>query len=236
MSDEYTRTAGDQSESTGEADSAVARFASDIAGVLVTPVETMRSIGERQAVVPALVVVLLVVGISTGVQAIMLLMHVSPFAGPDPAVPGFILGIQLTNLLWNLVWVPVAWTITAGMLFGIAWLLGGRGQFMSLWATSGFAWLPSLLITPILAGHELVGMVSGGLQLLSLLIVIPVSIGAFVWYLALLTIAIRETMAVTTGRAVGVIALYFAVLVMIAVLILCIVLLIAAAIFGLAVA
>lgn len=236
MTGEYTSTGRDNYQSASEPDSAIASFATDVAGVLVAPAETLRTIGDRRAVIPAMVLVLLVVGVTTAVQAAMLFTQLSPFTGASSPIPGLLLGVQLTNLLWNLVWAPVIWTITSGMLFGIAWLLGGRGDFMSLWAASGFALLPQLLVAPILAGHELVGTVSGGLQLLSLLIVLPVSIGAFFWYLALLAIAIRETMAVTTGRAIGVIALFVAVVVMIGVLIACILFLITAAILGVAVA
>jgi hypothetical protein len=231
------RTSGAEgADDHGTTESAISRFITDIAGVIVSPTATLRNIGERGAVIPALMLVILIAVLSTGIGVAVLLAQASPATGPASPAVGFLLGFQLVNLLWNLVWYPVFWTIMAGMLFGIAWMLGGRGRFQALWAASGFALIPQLLTVPLLAGQELVGVVGGPLQILTALVLIPVWLGAFGWNLVLLTIAIRETMNVSTGRAAGVLGLLILALLLIAALIACVLIIIFALFISAAVA
>ncbi len=213
-------------------DSAIARFATDLAGVLMTPSAALRDIGQRGAVAPALALVMLVVLLNTAVQAAMLVLELSPTTAPALFGTGVALSLQLMGLLVNLILAPVLWVVSAGILWGLAKLLGGEGTFKSVLAPIGFAYLPQLLTIPVLAGSELAGVVGGGLQLLTLLVTIPVVIGALVWSLVLMVIAIRENMALTTGRATGVLGLFFLVAMLIGFLIACILILMSLLIFG----
>jgi hypothetical protein len=219
---------------------ALASFASDVAGSLLSPSETLRDIGERRAVAPALILVLLIAVIASMAQATLLILEVLRVPGFYSPVPQMVTAplaaFQLMSLMWNLVWIPVFWTLLAAMVYGVTWLLGGRGSFMSLWAATGFAMAPQLLVAPFSSATEMLGIIGGGSQFLGLLITIPLVMGAFVWTLALLVIAIRETMAVSTGRAIGSLATLFGVVMAFGLLIVCAFMLVVAAIIGAAAA
>jgi hypothetical protein len=226
--------------STGAAEpgsgSSLGRFAEDVAGALVSPSETLRDIGRREAIVPAIMLVLLIAAISAAGQFFVIMLNLSPMSAfPAPMAgifTGPALGMQLVSVLWNMVWAPVLWTIVALLLYGAAYVLGGRGRFAALWAASGFALVPQLLVAPVATASELLGWLGAGWQLLGLLFVLPVTIGAFFWTLSLFAIAVRETMSLSTGRAVGSVALLIGGLLLIAALFICLFILIFAALFG----
>jgi hypothetical protein len=214
----------------GQADesqsSALSQFAEDVAGSLVAPVETLRDIGRREAIIPALALVVLIVGISVAGQLAVMLLNVMGIGGVDLGIAGpaagTMIAFQISGILWNIVWGPVLWTIVAAVLYGVTYLLGGRGRFLALWAASGFALTPQLLVAPIASANELLGWVGTGWQLLGMLVVIPITIGAFCWTVGLYVIAIRETMNVTTGRAFGAIGLLLGGLILLGILLACV--------------
>jgi hypothetical protein len=205
--------------------SAIWRFADNVAGSLVTPVRTLRDVAEREAVVPALMLVVLIVAVSSAGQAATILLGFGQFAGLYSPVLGAAAGtlvtLQLLGLAGNLIWVPVFWTILAAILYGVAYLLGGRGRFGGLWAASGFAFAPQLLLAPFTAVGDVLAPLGSGYQLLGWLVVLPVTIAMAIWTLILLAIAVRESMAISTGRAVGAIALLIGGVVGLAALIIC---------------
>jgi hypothetical protein len=224
-------------EATGaETESAIAQFAEDVAGALLSPSKTMRSLGEREAIIPAIMLVLLIAGISALGQFAVIMLNLGPLAAlPGPvsgAVAGPLLATQLVSVLWNIVWAPVLWTIVAAMLYGVAYLLDGRGRFPALWAASGFALAPQLLVAPLGTANELLGWLGTGWQLLGLVVLLPVAIGAFFWTLGLFAIAVRETMALSTGRAVGSVAILIGGLFLIITMIICVFILVIAALVG----
>jgi hypothetical protein len=203
---------GQANEVDGESgESAIGRFAEYLAGTIISPSETLRRIGEREAILPAFVVVMLMAGISAATQLVLLAFNLDPFGAIEAEFPGLasqsFMAMQFTGIVSNFIMVPVIWLIVSGLLFGAAWLLGGRGRFMTLWAATGFALVPQLVTAPVTAAGELLGLVGSGAQVLGWLITLPVSIGAFIWTLVLFAIAVRETMNVTTGRAAGSIGL-----------------------------
>jgi hypothetical protein len=97
----------------------------------------------------------------------------------------------LVNALF---FTPLLLLIGTGILYLVARLLGGWGSFGGLLATQGFANIPSFLLAP--------------LTLLANILRIPVLGGLFtlvfsIWTLVLIVIGIRESMALSTGRAVA---------------------------------
>jgi hypothetical protein len=224
MSDQPDPTIGREQETRSE-ESAVVRFAEDVAGTILSPSETLHRIGEREAIIPALVVVLLMTAINSAGQLALLALDIGPFANLDTEIPGLVSGsllaMQVSSILWNFIMAPVLWVIVAGLLFGAAWLLGGRGRFSALWAATGFALVPQLIIAPVSVAGELLSLLGSGFQLLGLLITLPVTIGAFIWVLVLFAISVRETMSLTTGRAAGAVGLLIGGAILLAILIAC---------------
>lgn len=203
------------------------QFSQDVAGTLLRPVDTLRDIGRREAIISALVLVVLFAGISVVAQAASLALSVVGAPGFDsPAMPFAaqpVAATQMAGILWSLVWAPVAWTLMAVALYVAAYFLGGRGKFASVWAATGFALTPQLLVAPLTAVNEVLGVLGAGWQLFGWILLLPVTIGAFIWSVVLSVIAVRETMGLSTGRAIGSVAILFAVILMIVVLIVCLI-------------
>lgn len=199
-------------------------FAEMVGGALFSPSRTLREVGQREAIVPAIVLVILVVSISVSGQIAALLAGLREAAGTDTALgagAGSFLAFQLTGILWNVVWGPVLWTLTAAGLYGTAYLLGGRGRFMALWAATGFALTPQLLAAPLAPMLEAAGAFGAGWQLLGIFVFGPVYLVTFIWTLALLGVAVAQTLNLSGGRAFGSVALLIGGLMLLGILLIC---------------
>ncbi len=221
----FQKPIGHLEQESSDQPGAISRFATDIAGVLLTPSDTLRDVGARQAVVPAVLLVMLIVVVSTAGQMVVAtleLFQVPGFTSPvAPVFAGTTAAMNLMSLFWNIIWAPVFWTIIAGVIYLVARAMGGNGNFGALWAASGFALTPQLLIAPFTTAGELMALVGGVAQVFGWLVVFPLVIAGFVWTLVLYAIAIRETMGLSTGRAVGTLAILGGVLIGIGILLVC---------------
>lgn len=127
------------------------------------------------------------------------------------AAPAFVIGSSL-------VLAPIGLFISAGLFWLVARILGGQGSFGGLFAAVGFAGaVPTLVQAPLVALLGLAGPAFSPL-------ISSVSLIAGIWSLILDVIAIRESMNLSTGRAIAVI-----VLLIVLVIVLCCVLAIALA-------
>jgi hypothetical protein len=109
---------------------------------------------------------------------------------------GFIVALSFASLFL----APLFSVILHGLTYLIARALGGEGKFSGLYATQGFASLPTLPAIPVLMVANLLGPLG---QLISL----PVSFAIFIWNLVLSVLGIREAMNLSTGRAIGTVAI-----------------------------
>ncbi len=91
---------------------------------------------------------------------------------------------------------PIVLAIWAGILWLVARLLGGIGQYSSLFSTVGFASVPNILLAPITALLNLGGAALAALSSL-------VGFAFAIWTIVLTVIAIRESMRLSTGRSVA---------------------------------
>jgi hypothetical protein len=173
----------------------------------------MREVGERHAVVPAMILVFLVAAIIASGQMATLLgrSRAVASAGSDAFgdQAGALLAAEASGILVSLIWGPVLWTLAAGALYGVAYLLGGRGSFMALWPATGFALAPQLLVAPFSPALEAAASLGPTWQLILLMFSIPSSILAFVWTIILLGVAVSATMGLSAGRAVASIGILF---------------------------
>lgn len=91
---------------------------------------------------------------------------------------------------------PLGLAITSGILYLCGRLLGGRGPYSALFSTEGFASIPSALLVPFTVLFNLIGGVGASLgSCLSFLVGI--------WVLVLTALAIRESLNLSTGRAIA---------------------------------
>jgi hypothetical protein len=199
--------AGVAPERNDTSTSAPWQFAEWTAGAIFQPTRTLLSVSERRAVAHAIVLVILLVLVNTSGQVASMLGRAvasirsgaSLFDGPA----GVLFAAELSSVIWNIVWFPALWLITAGVLFGIGYLLGGRGSFMGFWAASGFALTPQLLIAPLSPALEAAGALGSGWQILTVLVSIPISIATFIWTLALLAVALQQSLMLSGTRSVA---------------------------------
>lgn len=95
--------------------------------------------------------------------------------------------------------------IASGIYYLVGRLLGGRGAFSGLLSTQAFAAIPGVLLAPITALLNLAGVAAlGGLF----------SIGFSIWSLVLTVLGIRESLSLSTGRAVATLLIPLVVLVL----------------------
>lgn len=215
---------GETERRTGDPREVLFDFAEMVGGALFSPSRTLREVGQREAIVPAIFLVILVVSISVSGQIAALLAGMREVAGAEPALgseTGALLAFQVSGILWNIVWAPVLWTVTAGVLYGSSYLLGGRGRFMALWAATGFALAPQLLAAPLAPMLEAAGAFGAGWQVLGFFVSVPVYLATFAWTLALLGVAVAQTMNLSGGRAFASVALLIGGLILLGILLLC---------------
>lgn len=150
---------------------------------LVDPVQVFRKVREEPAVVWSILVVCVVSLASFSIE---------PPWGAEPFA--FTLGRATGQIVAELIY----FLIYVALVHGAARLLGARGRFAAIFTAFGFAALPMLVNVPVYLLLESV-RAAGAAQ---------IGLYAFViWSFVLSVLAIREVYEVSTGKAVGVIAL-----------------------------
>ncbi|MGE5620049.1 MAG: YIP1 family protein [Sphingomonadaceae bacterium] len=172
-------------------------------GVLIHPVAAMRRIAAAR---PWAIALLLSMGIAL-LQALAGLTSPLPGTDANPELPpgtgdiplqGLVEGIRspVGIALQVLVATPVLLLLGTGVLYLLGRLLGGRGPFSALLSTLSFAEMPYVLLAPLTAWLNLAGSVFpflGGL----------IGLGFSIWTMVLAVIGIRESLALSTGRAMA---------------------------------
>lgn len=181
-------------------------------GVLTRPVGAMREIAAARPWRAALVLDV-VIG---------LLSALSNVSGPTPggnedslgpvAGPVFepLMAFTQSPAGWvfqGLVLGPAVLAIGAGLLLPFGRLLGGRGSYPAVLATQAFASVPFILLAPLTA---LLNLAGGGFVALGG----ALDLGFIIWALVLAVIGLRESLSLSTGRAVAALVLPFAVFVL----------------------
>ncbi len=173
-------------------------------GVITRPVPAMQEIAAAR---PWLIALLLsvIIGLLSGLVS-MTTPGLSPsdmrdLGQLDPQtrrmVEGIIGAVRSPALgIGSAIINPIVLAIWVGILWLVARLLGGIGQYSSLFSTVGFASVPNILLIPITALLNL-----GGAALAALVSLVSFAFG--IWTIVLTVIAIRESMRLTTGRSVA---------------------------------
>ena len=179
-------------------------------GVITAPSLSMRAIALARAW-PIGLALYLAIALLNGFAGLTGRRQVPPVGDPEVAraFETYFNAVQspvgvLVNALF---FTPLLLLIGTGILYLVARLLGGLGTYGGLLATQTFANVPSFLLAP--------------LTLLTNILRIPVLGGVFslafgIWTLVLAVIGIRESMALSTGRAVATLLIPFGVIVLLA--------------------
>ena len=164
------------------------------AGVLSRPVDTLRRVTSHPRVWWALLVAALI-AVGSALAGAGEAERFDGFPGSFAPVDRGGAFVAVTVIVAPLVSVLLllAW---AGIVHGVARLLGGRARYEGTLSGFGFAQVPSALgipaqLLPLALGRG--GAVLSGL----------IQFGLFIWVLVLEVITVRENHALSTGRAVA---------------------------------
>ena len=177
-------------------------------GVITRPVAAMQQIAAARA---------WLVGLGLAI-AIALLNGLADLVGPpqdlDPAgadLPsgfvGYLDSAQSPGgvLVSAVVLTPLVLVVVSYVFHLAGWLLGGRGPFSALLATQGFTSVPLVLLAPVTVVLNLAGVpLLGGL----------LGLAVALWGMILAVIGIRESLALSTGRAMATVLIPFGLLIL----------------------
>lgn len=169
-------------------------------GVVTRPVSAMREIAAARPW-PIALALTAAIALLTGLANLTAPRQdlAAATGGTLPAgfegVQGFLDFIQspggvVASVLFSL----ISLAVLSGIFYGIGRLLGGRGPFSGLLSTQAFASVPSILLAPLTAVLNLVGLS---------VVVGLLGFGFAIWTLVLTVLGIRESLALSTGRAVA---------------------------------
>jgi hypothetical protein len=201
----------------GPADSGGFDIARAIPGVITQPVPTMRAIAAARPW-PIALAYYIGIAVISGIAGIFsaqaqLAAMQAQLAQLDPQARQQIEAIFQTFMNpvalvgSSVVLAPIALVIVAGIFWLVARLLGGQGPFSGLFSTLAFAATPSLFQSVLTIPLSLAGA-----ALSSLIGLIGFAIG--IWSLVLQVIGIRESMNLTTGRAIATVLIPIGVLIL----------------------
>jgi hypothetical protein len=157
-------------------------FAEAVIGILTRPRDTLRQVADGGSLGLALVILVLVAMV-TGLS--------SALASPGTAEwVGGTIPLALLTAMGAVLFLLVQ----AGMGYGLARLLGSRGNFRGLLSGLVLANVPSVFQAPFALLAVTLGPAGMVLQALG-------QVALSIWAVALSVLAVRETFAVSTGRA-----------------------------------
>jgi hypothetical protein len=173
-------------------------------GVVTRPVPAMRQIAAARPwlIGLALYIVIALLGGLAGLTAPAPATALPPDANVPPEFEQMLEGMMeasrspLLIAAAAVVLSPISLLITSGIFYLVGRLLGGQGPFSALFATQAFASVPSLLLAALTAVLNLAGTL-----LAPLVGLLGFAVG--IWILVLEIIGIRESLALSTGRAVA---------------------------------
>ena len=164
------------------------QFFAYIAGTFTSPRSTLAKIAARRPLVSAIIVFIL-----TG-----LVSALSGFSNIPAQMPFNAAMLAPAAIIGTLIFGTFFWFIQTGVYHLFAEFFGGEGSVLSLFTTLPFTSLPSLVLTPI-------GMLMQAARLGVLMV--PVSLGMFIWMVVLQVLALKEVYGISGGRATAVIFL-----------------------------
>jgi hypothetical protein len=188
-----------------------------IVGVIIRPVSTMSAIAMARPWLFALIlssVLSLLSGLVTLTTPISS-QWTPGMAGTEDLPPEFAQFIAWSQSPWlavsSAIFAPLWLVVWTAILFVVARLFRSEGRFSGLLSTLGFASVPNIFLVPLLVLLNL-----GGAGMLLQLLQAGLSFVFGIWALILQVLGIRESLALSTGQAVLVLLIPFALLMLVA--------------------
>jgi hypothetical protein len=165
-----------------------------LVGVLARPISTIRSVCQKRPIGWAIIVYLAITLVTTVVMVDPGML--AELELPDLGWPAILVGSTIINI--------VTLVVITAICHVVALVLGGKGGYWGLFCGFAFAALPGIFAAPLAVVGLLpvVGALLSGLG----------TFGIVVWSLVLSILAVRENYLVSTGRAILIYLLTFAVL------------------------
>lgn len=165
-----------------------------IYGTLFNPVRTFRSISNAPPLFHGFIIFISVVVVTSLVN--MLLPQDLSEMPPQLAEAAVQVGpsVVIIGAIFSL----VLWLVQAGILQVIAELLGGRGKAVGVLTILALAGIPSVLVVPLRVISYLFEESLAG----SFLTIVG-SLLAFLWWIVLIVLGLREVQGFSTGKAVA---------------------------------
>jgi len=175
-------------------------FLEIVYGVLFEPVKTMKRVAENPPLVMALVIVTILSLLSTlmGYLAFSRVLSQSYDAGSITQLFQGVRALVPIGACIALVFSFIKWFACSAVLHLAADLLGGQGRARGVFAATGLAGLPYILLIPFQFLGYWYGIGNYAVTALLLLAVLAVGI----WRCGLLVLGIREVHGLSTGRSV----------------------------------
>ncbi len=188
----------------------------NIFGTLFSPVSTFRRMLEERTAVTTAAIVVLIAGICSGVggiltQSVLMSMFTEFPPGFEPATDFEEMAFSpAASMNISVVGGFIGWVFIAGILHVVAKILGGKGAFTEMLVLMGFAMLPKVFQAPIGLAVIHIGSLTGAF--------VSMGLGGIltIWILILDVLAIREAHKFSTGRAIATLVLPFAILILLA--------------------
>jgi hypothetical protein len=188
-------------------------FLDTAVGVVTAPVQTLRSVVNRQPVVWSLVLLAVINALTTAAQAASFSGQAA-FGGPALGGGSFALSGPGAVLLGVFVGAPVGMAMTALFTAAVllfARMLRGSGTYRSTFCGLAFATVPQVFTVIVSAAMVPLGFAGD-------LLGAVLAFGIGIWTVVLSVIAVRHAHRFTTGRAVAAVLLPIAVLVVVVIL------------------
>ncbi len=193
----------------------IAGFFDLIYGVVFQPAGTFRLIGQN----PPIIKVVIIFSI---IQVLSMLLFIlggvysgNNMAGGFPGMAGFIKAALFVMAFGGFVFAYIKWFLYSSVFYFLAQLIGGSGKALGTLAVTGLASIPVMLLSPL----QLLLILLGGNWWAYLLSGLIMTVTA-IWFIALLVIGLRETQQLSSGKALAVVFIPVATIIVLSILLL----------------
>ncbi|MDD4334388.1 MAG: Yip1 family protein [Desulfotomaculaceae bacterium] len=172
-------------------------FLEIVYGVLFEPVQTMQNAAKNPPLASAFVIVTVLSLLGTIIGLLALARFLSQGLDSGGILPATRSLVPVGAAI-GLVFSYVKWFGYSAILHLVADLLGGRGDARGVFAVTGLAGLPHILLIPF----QFLGYRYGLESLAASVLLLLAGLAIWIWSSIILVVGLRETHRLSTGRSV----------------------------------
>jgi len=184
-------------------------------GVLFDPLPAFRKVAAKPPVGLS-VLIFTLVNAAAAIMSVLVMSRSMYRHVPGMEIPmaGLMSAAMPVMVVLSLVFNYVSWFLASGLFHLLAEFLGGRGRATGVFAVAGLSSLPLIFLVPV----NLL-LLLWGLKSFAAVVIMPLSsLIVVIWWLILLILGIRQVHDFSTGRAVAVVMLPVAGVIILAVI------------------